>query len=95
MLLTLDMGNTNITLGVFKNTELLFESRIATDRSKMEDQYAVELLDIFRLYGVDPAGFEGAILSSVVPPLDQTLHGRCARSPGCSRCRSGPAPVPV
>ena len=50
MLLTLDMGNTNITLGVFKNTELLFESRIATDRSKMEDQYAVELLDICLLY---------------------------------------------
>ncbi len=90
MLLTLDMGNTNITLGVFKNTELLFESRIATDRSKMEDQYAVELLDIFRLYGVDPAGFEGAILSSVVPPLDQTLHGAVRKVTGVLAMQVGP-----
>ena len=46
MLLALDMGNTNITLGVFKHNELLFESRIATDPAKMADQYAVELLDL-------------------------------------------------
>lgn len=64
MLLALDMGNTNITLGVFKHNELLFESRIATDPAKMADQYAVELLDIFRLYGIDAKGFEGAIISS-------------------------------
>lgn len=90
MLLTLDMGNTNITLGVFQNTELLFESRIATDPSKMEDQYAVELLDIFRLYGVDAGSFEGAILSSVVPPLDQTLHGAVRKATGVMAMQVGP-----
>ena len=51
MLLTLDMGNTNITIGVFDGDRLVLESRVAIDPIKMEDQYAVELLDILRLYG--------------------------------------------
>lgn len=46
MLLALDVGNTNITLGVFDGEELLFVSRMATDASRMEDQYAIELRDI-------------------------------------------------
>ena len=62
MLLTLDMGNTNITIGVFDGSRLLFESRVATDRSRMEDQYAAEFRNIFRLYQVDDRGFEGAVL---------------------------------
>ena len=48
MLLALDMGNTNITIGVFDGERLMLESRMATDRTKMTDQYAVELLDILR-----------------------------------------------
>ncbi len=90
MLLALDMGNTNITLGVFKNNELLFESRIATDPAKMADQYAVELLDIFRLYGVDANGFGGAILSSVVPPLDHTIQNAVRKAIGLMAMQVGP-----
>lgn len=74
MLLVLDMGNTNITVGVFDGERLLLKSRIATDRAKMEDQYAVELLDILRLYGMDVRRFDGAIISSVVPPLNQVIR---------------------
>ncbi|MDD2418698.1 MAG: type III pantothenate kinase [Oscillospiraceae bacterium] len=73
MLLTLDMGNTNITVGMFKDGQLMLKSRIATDRSKMEDQYAVELLDILRLYGLDSKDFNGAIICSVVPPLNTVI----------------------
>ena len=51
MLLALDVGNTNTTIGVFEQETLRFESRMATDRRKMSDQYAVELLDILRLHG--------------------------------------------
>ena len=69
MLLALDMGNTNITIGVFEGTRLMLESRVATDRTKMEDQYAIDLMDILRLYGINTHDFEGAIISSVVPPL--------------------------
>lgn len=74
MLLALDLGNTNITIGIFEQGELLLESRIATDRQKMEDQYAVELLDILRLYRLNVSDFEGAIISSVVPPLNQVIR---------------------
>ena len=69
MLLALDVGNTNITLGVFDGEELLFVSRMATDASRMEDQYAIELRDILHLYGVRRAHISGAVISSVVPKL--------------------------
>ena len=76
MLLTLDVGNTNITLGVFDGEKLLFVSRMATDASRMEDQYAIELRDILHLYGVRRANIDGAIISSVVPKLTEYIsHG--------------------
>ena len=46
MLLTLDLGNTNLTIGVFNGEELVCECRLATDRSRTGDQYAVELLSM-------------------------------------------------
>ena len=46
MLLAIDIGNSNITLGVYREDELLFVSRLATDQTKTEDQYAIELRDI-------------------------------------------------
>ncbi len=90
MLLTLDMGNTNIKIGVFKDDKLLLDSRIATDRFKMEDQYAVELLDILKLYGVDTKGFEGAIISSVVPPLTSVIRRAVEKITGVTSLVVGP-----
>lgn len=69
MLLALDVGNTNITIGVYDAEKLLFVSRMATDQSRMEDQYAIELLDILKIYGVSSSAVDGAIVSSVVPKL--------------------------
>ncbi len=69
MLLALDVGNTNITLGVFKEEELIFVSRMATDVMRMEDQYATEIRDIIKLYNIDEKKISGAIISSVVPKL--------------------------
>ena len=73
MLLAIDMGNTNITLGAYAEDKLLFVSRLATDRSRTADQYAVELFSILELYGVNPEEFSGAIISSVVPELTGTI----------------------
>ncbi|NLP48681.1 MAG: type III pantothenate kinase [Clostridiales bacterium] len=73
MLLTIDLGNTNINFGVFEGDEILFISRIATDTERTCDQYAVEALNIFKLYGFDPRTVEGAIISSVVPELTTTI----------------------
>ena len=69
MLLTIDIGNTNITMGIYEDDELLFVSRLATDRKRTSDQYSVELLNIFKLHNVSCSGFSGAIISSVVPEV--------------------------
>ena len=69
MILALDIGNTNITMGVFDGRDLKFVSRLATDRQRTEDQYAVELRDIVDIYGVSISEIEGSIISSVVPSL--------------------------
>lgn len=73
MLLAVDVGNTNITLGVFEGDKRLFVSRVASDASRMEDQYAVEMGDILRLYGVPQEKIHGAVLSSVVPKLTEYI----------------------
>ena len=70
MLLTLDVGNTNITLGVYAGDTLRFVSRMATNPPRMEDQYAADLLAILKLYGVE---ITGVIMSSVVPGLTAPL----------------------
>lgn len=70
MILALDIGNTNITIGVYNDKNLLFVSRMATDSSRMEDQYAIELRDILDIYGVSLQEIEGAVVSSVVPPVN-------------------------
>ncbi len=73
MLLTIDMGNTNITLGAYKNDELVFLSRLYTAREKSSDEYAINLFDIFNLYNVSPSDFSGCIFASVVPELTEVF----------------------
>ncbi len=73
MLLAIDMGNTNITLGAYKGDELVFVSRLYTSRHKSSDEYAIALLDIFSLYKVSPSDFTGCVFASVVPELTQAL----------------------
>ena len=52
MLLTIDIGNTNVTLGVYEAGLLSFTARLATDSLKTSDQYAVEMKDILALHGL-------------------------------------------
>lgn len=73
MVLVIDMGNTNITLGCYDKGKLIFVSRMYTERHKTGDEFATQLLDIFNLYGVSPKDFSGAVLSSVVPELTDII----------------------
>lgn len=73
MILAIDIGNTNITLGGFSEGKLEFVSRIATDASKTSDEYASKILNILSLYRIDRESVKGAIISSVVPPLNKTV----------------------
>lgn len=77
MVLAIDMGNTNITLGCYKNKKLLFVSRMYTERNQTGDELAVKMLELFRLYNVSPADFSGAVLSSVVPQLTEAVSRAC------------------
>lgn len=73
MILTLDIGNTNIMLGGFEQNRLTFVARISTDINRTEDEYASKILGVLALYGVERTKIKGAILSSVVPPLNAVL----------------------
>ena len=73
MLLALSVENTNLELGVFRGEALLFTARMATDRVRTGEEYAVALRNIMLFHGADASEVEGAILSSVVPGLTGTL----------------------
>ncbi len=83
MLLAIDIGNTNITLGVFKESELIFVSRFATQRVKTKDEYAFELLNMFNLNSINPKECSGAIISSVVPEITQNVGNAVILTTGC------------
>ena len=69
MLLAIDIGNTNIVIGGIRDGEILFEARIATDHLKTSDQYAVDIRNILKLFEVDLHKVQDSIISSVVPPV--------------------------
>jgi type III pantothenate kinase len=69
MILVLDVGNTNITLGLYKGKELLTHWRIATVRERTEDELGILIKNLIRDRGLDPKDVEGIAISSVVPPL--------------------------
>lgn len=73
MILAIDIGNTNIVLGGFENDELSFVARIATNTAQTEDEYATKICSILKLHDVDSSKIEGAIISSVVPPLNSVM----------------------
>lgn len=69
MILAIDIGNTNIVLGGFHDHKILFEARMATDHLKTSDQYWAELKNMLNLFEVDLTRVEDVIVSSVVPPV--------------------------
>jgi type III pantothenate kinase len=69
MLLCIDIGNTNIKLGLFDGEEMCCHWRIATDRSRLADEYAMLLLNLFTAQGISTHQITGCAISSVVPGL--------------------------
>ena len=69
MLLAIDIGNTNLTLGVYDESILLFTARLSTDTRLTRDQYAVAIKDILTLHNTDYREIEDCIISSVVPTV--------------------------
>jgi type III pantothenate kinase len=73
MLLTIDVGNTNTVLGVFREEELIANWRLTTARTQTVDEYGVLTRNLFSLAGLNQQMIGGVIISSVVPPLNWTL----------------------
>ena len=77
MLLTIDIGNTNISLGVFLSRELINHWTINSDLFKTSDEYGVLLQNLFNQSGLDRKNVNGIIMSSVVPPLTPVFQSLC------------------
>ena len=73
MILAIDMGNTNIVVGGIDSTQTYFVERITTDHMKTGLEYAVNIKNILEIHSIDKALVEGAIMSSVVPPLNAPI----------------------
>ncbi len=73
MILAVDIGNTVTAVGGFSD-RILFTERLSTDKSATEFEYAMKLRSICELYGYDPDSIEGAVVSSVVPRLTDTVR---------------------
>lgn len=74
MILAVDIGNSNIVIGAIEEGEILFTSRLETNHNRLQDEYAADIKGILELYEIDKNAFDGAIISSVVPPLSDVLE---------------------
>jgi len=79
MLLAIDVGNTNIVLGVFDGDRLTESWRLVTMRERTADELGILVTHLFEHHGIAQSRIRGIILSSVVPPLTRTLEEMCER----------------
>ncbi len=79
MLLVIDVGNTNVVLGLYQGAELTHDFRVSTRRSATADEYGTQLLALIERRGLDPDTIEGSILASVVPQLNRVFAEACRR----------------
>lgn len=73
MILAIDVGNTNIVVGVFDGDKLCFISRLASDQNRTSDETAVQLKAVLSIHDIDITSIDGAIISSVVPMITEPL----------------------
>lgn len=79
MFLVVDVGNTNIVLGIYRGRELLHHFRIGTNRQATVDEYGVLIYNLFQMSRIQVQDIEGVIISSVVPPLMHVLEELCEK----------------
>jgi len=84
MLLTIDIGNTNITLGLYEGDQRKHAWRLATVHNRMPDEYGIMMINLFQHAGVSPKDVHGIALASVVPPLTGTFVQACEKYVGCA-----------
>ncbi len=90
MILAIDVGNTNIVIGGFEADSLVFVSRVASNSAITEDEYATKIKSVLSLHGVNEDLVTGAIVSSVVPPLNSIIKKAIALAYGVDALLVGP-----
>src|SRR5437868_2023526 len=73
MLLAIDLGNTNLTFGLFEGERLRHDWRLATRRDSMPDELGLTMVQLIRQEGFDPGSVDAVVVASVVPPLNSSL----------------------
>ena len=77
MILTLDIGNTNMKTAVFDGMEMVEYWRLSTNRNRTSDEYGMSLLNLLHHKSIDPKSIEGIMMSSVVPQINFTIEHMC------------------
>ena len=90
MIIALDVGNSNIVAGCIEKGEILHIFRFQTETGRTDMEYAVKMRQMLELYNIDEKGFEGAIISSVVPPVTGALCSAVKILTGCDCLVVGP-----
>lgn len=90
MILAIDMGNSNIVIGCMDDKQSYFEERLSTDKSKTALEYAIGFHTVLELYNIDASQIEGAIISSVVPPLTNVVKSAVEKIIGKTPLVVGP-----
>ena len=79
MILLVDVGNTNIVIGVYKENECIVSWRISTDTKKTSDEYSIQVMQLLNQYDLNPKEVKGIIISSVVPNVMHALENFCIK----------------
>ncbi len=90
MILTIDIGNSNIVLGGVTGDSIDFEARLRTDATKTSDEYCVDLKMILEVYSVTPKDIEGTIIASVVPQVLNSVQTAVKKLTGKQALVVGP-----
>jgi len=90
MILTIDVGNSNIVIGGVEGEEILFEARLRTEATKTSDQYCVDLKILMDVYAVDVSRVEGSIIASVVPQVLNSMQTAVKKLTGKTSLVVGP-----
>ncbi len=74
MLLTIDIGNTNVTLGVFSSGDMVKSWRLSTDIRRLSDEYSIQVNHLLSIENIDLAQIDDVAICSVVPPLTSVFE---------------------
>lgn len=90
MLLAVDVGNTNITFGVYRNKELVTTFRMTTKTPRTSDEYGIAVMELLRIQKVKAGDIKGIVVASVVPNVMHALNGAFIRYVGKEALIVGP-----